>query len=149
MKRWPFFAKNPCFSFPCFGKNPCVLLQKFGLFLSLPITPLYPSTRRAKSIPSPRAILRGITIFDAFSPPPLWKKVGAHVCLQQQGLKTLQADVVNKHVVVVVGAFIVPLSMPGEIRIVFLEHTFLRSWHDVCSTQKTFYRIIFDARKCS
>ncbi len=34
-----------------------------------PLPPLYPSPRRAKSIPSPRAILGAITIFGAFFPP--------------------------------------------------------------------------------
>ena len=33
-----------------------------------PLPPLYPSSRRAKSIPSPRAIFGGITIFEAFFP---------------------------------------------------------------------------------
>ncbi len=59
MKILPFpshvFEKIPVFSY------------KF--FVCPPLPPLYPSPRRAKSIPSPRAIFGGITIFGAFFPP--------------------------------------------------------------------------------
>ncbi len=65
--------KKPFFSFSWFHKNPSFLLPKFGL--SPTPSPLLPSPRKAKSIPSPRAIFGGIL-------SPLWKKVGAHVWFQ-------------------------------------------------------------------
>ncbi len=47
------------------------------IFFCPPLPPLCDP----KLYPSPRAILGGTSLFEAFS-PPLWKKVGAHVCLQ-------------------------------------------------------------------
>ncbi len=59
--------KNLAFLFHVFTNIPIFLIkQKFGLS---PPSPLYPFHRRTKSIPSPRAIFWGITIFWGILPP--------------------------------------------------------------------------------
>ncbi len=68
-----FCKKSLAFSFSCFGKNPSFLQQKF--FLSpLPCTP----PLEGEKVSPPLEPFWGVLQFLKH-PPPLWKKVGAHV----------------------------------------------------------------------